>query len=260
MSGLGAATDDTTTDDAAARRAALLERLGAWLDEALADEAPPAGVAAELLGAPPDQARACDLLSLWSALTTLGQEVKLQGRTFHALEQAVAPLPGAVEALRQANQRLLDEARRDAEARALDGVLELLLDLRERLRHGREAARAHAARQGGAPAPRGWLARGVERLLVGAPPPGGRGDAERAFVQGYELALARLDDALRERGLAEVECVGRPFDPHRMRAVELVDAPGQADGTVVGVQRSGWMRGDELVRAAEVTVVRGGDR
>lgn len=232
------------------QREALVARFTAWLDEALTEEAPPAGVAAELLAEPADAERSCDLFTLWSAMASLGQEVKLQGRTFHALEQAIAGLPAAVDGLRAANERVLVERRRADEERAFGSALELLLDLRERLRHGLRAASAHVERLASAPPP-GRLAR-----LLGVTPPPTAGDAERAFVRGYELALARLDDALRERGIEELACVGRVFDPHRMRAVELADAPEQAEGTVLEVLRGGYTQRGEVLRAAEVRVVR----
>src|SRR5262249_482460 len=66
----------------------LMERLGRWLDRLGATEEPPTGLDAELLAAlegdsaPPLP----DQHALWSALTALSQEVRLQGRAFQALE------------------------------------------------------------------------------------------------------------------------------------------------------------------------------
>jgi molecular chaperone GrpE len=243
-----------TTHATDPRRAALLERFSAWLDEALADEAEPGPAAEALLADATDDERACDQFALWSAMTTLGQEVKVQGRTFHALEQAIAGLPAAVDALRAANERVLAERRRADEERAFESSLDLLLDVRERLRHGLCAARAHVQAVAAVPAP-GRLARWLG--AASAPPPSG--DVERAFVRGYELALGRLDDDLRARGVEEIECVGRPFDPHRMRAIELA-ASSQPDGAVLEVLRGGYTRRGEVLRAAEVKVVRNVER
>lgn len=249
---------------ATSQREAVKARFSEWLDEAWVDDEPPPGLPAELVdprgergGAASGQAaRECDLLSLWSAMTALGQEVKLQGRTFHALERAIAPLPAAVEGLRESTHRLAAPGRRELEERAFSGVLELLLDLRERLRHGLDAARAHV-RTLEERTPRPIASRLA--ALVGVSTPSSAA-AEAAFARGYELTLERLDEALAERGVTPIECLGHPFDPRRMRAVEVVEGQGRAEGSVVGVQRGGFERGGEVLRFAEVTVVRGGAR
>jgi len=76
-------------------RARILSGFEAWLDRALAEESPPEGVAAALLAAldggetlPPIEGQ-CDLYSLWSAMTALTQEVKIQSRTFRQLNDAL---------------------------------------------------------------------------------------------------------------------------------------------------------------------------
>src|SRR5947208_458566 len=75
-----------------------------WLDSALAGEQPPPGLAADLLtaienGEPlaPVEGR-CDLYALWSAITALTQEVKLQSRTFKEVGDTFAQLHEAVAA------------------------------------------------------------------------------------------------------------------------------------------------------------------
>jgi hypothetical protein len=230
-------SDSQTT--AGSQREAILARFTAWLDEALGEETPPTGIAADLLASSARARDECDLLSLWSAQTALAQEVKLQGRTFHQLREAVAGLPETVSALAASSERVLAETGVAREEKAFEGVLGLLLDLRERLRCGRDAARDHVAR-------RSFMAR------LFAP----RREAEAAFVRGYELAIERLDDFLRERGIEEVACLGRPFDPHTMAAVAVAEQGRAAPGTVLSVQRSGHTRRGELLRVAEVEVAR----
>ena len=76
-------------------RARLLSQFERWLDSALAEEAPPEGVTANLLAAldsgetlPPIEGQS-DLYSLWSAMTALTQEVKIQSRTFRQLNDTL---------------------------------------------------------------------------------------------------------------------------------------------------------------------------
>ena len=77
------------------QRERLVRNFEAWLEKALADEAPPSGLTAELLSAletgdplPPVD-RSCDLYSLWCAMTALTQEVRLQGRAFTQLKDTL---------------------------------------------------------------------------------------------------------------------------------------------------------------------------
>ena len=89
-----------------------------------------------------------------AALTALTQEVKLQGRAFKQLGEAVAPVAELAPAL----PGLLAEARRQAGERSRGEVLDALLDLRDRLARGSGAARRSAAALG-----RGWLAARLTR-------------------------------------------------------------------------------------------------
>jgi len=52
-----------------------------------------------------------------------------------------------------------------------------------------------------------------------------------------------------------VSPVGEPFDPRFHEALILVPAPaGTAPGTVLHVERTGYRRGDRVLRAARVAV------
>ena len=65
-------------------REEILRRFEAWLDRVLAAEESPQGIAAELLASLSAETAAyaggqCDMYSMWAAVTSLTQEVKLQG-------------------------------------------------------------------------------------------------------------------------------------------------------------------------------------
>ena len=117
-------------------RESILRRFAHFLDEALVREDAPQGIPAELLDqptAPPEG----DLYAVQAALTALTQEVKLQGRSFKQLSETVAPVAGMAPALESALGQADLQARRE--------VLDLLLDLRDRLLRGEETARTAAA-------------------------------------------------------------------------------------------------------------------
>lgn len=256
-------------------RGRILARFGEWLDEALAREASPPGIAAEILAEVEEGASAepeTDLHALRAAMLALSQEIGLQGRTFHQLKDALAPvgeLGPRVEAALEAHERGLvemrrvgDQAREEREAwqreavreasrLAWKKVLDLLLDMRDRLGRGIETASSAIAARPERP-PLGWWDRFLGRRDEPAPQPA------EALVEGCRLALARLDDALVEIGVGEIPCEGRMFDPQTMKAIELGEAAGVADGRVIEVRRRGYEWRGELYRPAEVKVARGG--
>ena len=78
-------------------RKQILLSFEAWLDRVLAEEEPPEGLPSEILArlsteSPHSTEGSCDLYSMWSQMTALVQEVKLQGRSFKQLSDAVAPV------------------------------------------------------------------------------------------------------------------------------------------------------------------------
>lgn len=247
------------------RRSRYLALFESWLDRALAEETEPAGLDASILGTlaagePP--APKADLYTLYEALTALTQEVKLQGRAFKDLKDAVSPLAARhEEALAEARSiagealetaRDLETARvQETEDRCLQESVELLLDLRDRLARGAAAAEAllaQALRRPAGPLARllsGW--RGTQSALS---------EAVSALLTGNRLTLDHLDDALRARGVSLIECEGRPFEPERMSAVDLVETEGVPEGCVVEVYRPGYEWNGSVFRPAQVKVAR----
>ena len=254
------------------RRKRLLEQLENWLDEALEEEDPPSGIAAEILseiqGSSLEEDRT-DLYSLWSAMTTLAQEVKLQGRTFKQLEEAIKPWVAGAETFQENHAEALSEARRfaelasterrsqedailrTAEKRARGDMVGVLIDLRDRLKRGAESAGAHIAEAERA-LPTSWLGRrrGNGRAAFAGL------DAVKAIQKGYLLSLERLEEALGEMGLQEIDCEGARFDPHLMKAVDIEESTEEKDGRVIEVYRPGYLWDKEIFRPAEVKVAR----
>jgi molecular chaperone GrpE len=268
--------DDPGTD---ALRARLLQRFDAWLSRVLAEEEPPAGLPAELLreleeapGPPPqpDSEERNDWFALWAAMTALTQEVKLQGRAFSRLHDSLAPLvqmrsllgdnlAAHQEALRLARdiaeQALAarsereDELARQAERRASRGLLDVLIDTRDRLARGLDLARAHAAELR---TTRGWraffgLGRATTKRLL---------EVTLALEQGYHLTLQRIEAALDRLGVQAIDCIGAPFDPNFMTAADVEENPDVPDGTVLEIYRNGYAWNGETLRPAQVKVAR----
>jgi len=203
-----------------------------------------AGVRTWLEGIDTDRLRAAatereetDLFSLYAALGTLKTEVRHEARHFKgALDQFRALFDELQHANVQLQTEINEQRKRESEqTREAERVLLLeLLDLRDRLRDGQ----THAA--GYRP---GWLSR-----------KGGAPAFVEGIAEGMRMNLQRLDELLIRRDVRPIEAVGQPFDPLVMSAIDIVEDPSQAANQVVSEIRTGYMRGDLLLRTAEVIV------
>jgi molecular chaperone GrpE len=217
------------------RRRQILEAVAAWLNDLAEAEPPPPGLAPEVMGS---SEPVPDLFSVLSQLTALTREAQLQGRAtnrLHAeLSAALAQLTENMTGPEVIARRLAD-ARREAR---LEVVAELL-DVRDRFTRG--------------------LAEAQRRLedLRGIRAHFGQRPVLEALVEGNLLARERFDDLLRRLDVREIPCVGRPFDPTVMQAVEVVQASDAAPGTVLDVFRPGYTSNGRVLRVAEVKVVGG---
>jgi molecular chaperone GrpE len=217
------------------RRRQMVEAVAAWLDDLAESEPPPPGVAPEVMG--PSEPTP-DLFSMLSQLTALTRETQLQGRAtsrLHAeLSTALTRLTETMTSP-EAIARKLGEARREAR---LELVTELL-DVCDRFTRGlAEAKRRLESLQG-------------IRAYFGQRP------VLEALLQGNMLARERFDDLLRRLDVQEIPCVGRPFDPTVMQAVEVAQASDVTPGTVLEVFRPGYTSNGRVLRVAEVKVVGG---
>ncbi len=214
------------------RRRQLLEAVAAWLNDLAEAEPSPPGLAPEVLGS---SAPTPDLFSLLSQLTALTRETQLQGRAtnrLHAdLSAALAKLTETMTSP-EVMARTLGEARREAR---LELVAEWL-DVRDRFTRGVAEAQRRLAGL------RGIRARFGQRPVL------------EALLQGNLLARERFDDLLRRLEVREIPCLGRPFDPTLMQAVEVVQTSEAAPGTVLEVFRPGYTSNGRVLRVAEVKV------
>lgn len=208
-----------------------------------------------------------DLLTLLSEFTALRQEVRLQNReqnkgvlalnrfiedfqkteaTLGSLGDKNRRMAEAITALAGEFEKVEDRIRNVVENRGDDAcqiqwkqdiektAVRPFLDVRDALVRGLKAAR-DASGHGG-------FFRATPKNIEGV-------------IEGYSMAIRRFDRALAAVGIRPVEAVGKPFDPKIMRAVDTRPGPVEKKGTVVEEQLGGFVRGDEVIRTAEVVVV-----
>ncbi len=93
----------------------------------------------------------------------------------------------------------------------------------------------------------------LDRAIEAAPP----GASSGALMQGVEMVRRQFLDKFASFGVARLDVLGQPFDPNTHEAAAAVPTsdPGQ-NGIVVGVIRSGYAIGNDLLRPAVVAVAR----
>jgi len=74
--------------------------------------------------------------------------------------------------------------------------------------------------------------------------------------EGISLTLKALLKVAENHGMSQIDPLGQPLDPERHHAVSMVDAPGNAPGTVVSVLQKGYVLNDRLLRPALVAVAK----
>jgi len=245
-------------------RARMMRRFEVWLDEVLTQESGPAGVAREILeqlqaeqDEPARKAPArTDLYTLLSGFTAMYEETRSQSKSFQSLHESLQPMQGMVDSVRQAlehTEKALEnqdrQMQQQSQKQALARVLDVLLDTRDRLVQGLDSARAELDHYA-SPAGRWGTWRGK--------PWAGLYEGTARLVQGMDLALTGLDEALQQWGVRPIDCQDRPFDPQTMTAVDRAEVPEAADGTVMAVRRPGYRWDDQIYRKAEVKVVKNG--
>jgi len=248
------------------QRERLVRNFEAWLEKALADEAPPSGLTAELLSAletgdplPPVDG-SCDLYSLWCAMTALTQEIRLQGRAFTQLKDTLFRGLEASAAERRNGEAAAQLSAETRSKQAQRREIDTLLDLRDRVERGRSAAQSAAQELAPSRRPRWarWLGIGRRRARQTQ-------EILAALSQGYGLTVDRLDQALLDLHVSAIRSEGQRFDAQRMTAIAIDETDEVPEGTVVEVYRNGYEWESEVYRPAQVKVARprarnGGER
>jgi len=79
----------------------------------------------------------------------------------------------------------------------------------------------------------------------------------KAVALGIELAQQQLKAALAAHGLAEINPLGQPFDPHQHEAISHQPSAEVEPEHVLSVVRTGYLLNGRLVRPATVIVSSG---
>ena len=244
---------------------ALIDRFTVLVDQALASEEPPEGIAPEIWDElSQNAAEDPGQYGLWAAMTSLTQEVRLQGRAFKQLDDTLLPLRDqmqghlsnheetsaqaremAEQAVQIASQRAQD-LRREAEDRCRAELLSTLLDVHERLGRGIESCRA--SRQSIVLPRFGWLAGGKELKQAL--------EALESLEDGYVLGIQSLEEQLQRHHVQTIDCQGCPFEPSIMNAVAVEETRSHPEGTVLEVLRPGYTCKGTVFRVAQVKVAR----
>jgi molecular chaperone GrpE len=83
----------------------------------------------------------------------------------------------------------------------------------------------------------------------------GAGNGE-SLIEGVEMILKGLIDALGKHGVVQISAVGRPFNPQLHEAMAQVESTEQEPNTVLEEFQKGYLLRDRLLRPSLVTVVK----
>jgi len=79
-------------------------------------------------------------------------------------------------------------------------------------------------------------------------------DEQRKFLEGFKMIYASLIKILKEKGIVEIECLGKQFDPNFMDAILTDSIIEEEQNVVLDVLQKGYMYNDKVIRPAMVKV------
>ena len=81
-------------------------------------------------------------------------------------------------------------------------------------------------------------------------------DEVKNWAYGFQMILSQFKDVLTQNGIAAIDSLGKPFNPHDHEAIEMVETTEQRPGTIIEECVRGYKMGDRTVRAARVKVAK----
>lgn len=254
-------------------RSEIVQRFATWIDDVLSKEPPIEGIGQHLLAelqykdysVNDENSNTADLYSIWSAITALTQEIKLQGRTFKKLNDNIdnyfQPLESTivqetrqiVEQISINQKKITTELIGSAKNGARYEILHVLTDTRDRLKAGLKSVQQGFDKLGNRHKSSGWINKifnksdSVKNNLY---------EIVSAIDKGYKLGLERLDEEMQKLGIYEIVCDEKLFDPFFMNVVDIEETDEVPDGTVLEVYKTGYMSGNEVFCPAKVKVSR----
>ena len=82
------------------------------------------------------------------------------------------------------------------------------------------------------------------------------GDAPDAVADGLRLIRERFSNLLHSNGVTPFDSEGKPFDPTVHEAMTVIESDGEESGTVYTEHRRGYYINGELLRPAQVAVLK----
>jgi len=95
-----------------------------------------------------------------------------------------------------------------------------------------------------------------DSLELGLAAASGKGADAAGIVEGVELTLRMLDQAMEKFGVSTVDPLGAPFDPEFHQAMTMRESDTAEPGTVLEVVQKGCLLNERLVRPAMVIVAK----
>lgn len=219
-----------------------------------------------------------DLFSLYSELTALRTEIKLESRQFKVTLDLLKSVVDTHQTQRESEIQLYRKEQTTQRREIIRALLLDFLEIRDRL----EGARNFFDKYQTIAEECALLARHCEREIF--PSRWGwknffQKEAETATTvqkstadtglqknlnklrnglwklsEGQAITLRRLDQTLNRYRVQPLEVLNKTLDPHTMRVVEVDQQPNLAEGIVTEEIRKGFLWEDEVLRLAEVKV------
>jgi molecular chaperone GrpE (heat shock protein) len=209
----------------AAWKTKAMEDFGRWLAEIPADR-PPAASTVDTV----------DMFALLSEFCALRQEIRFQNReqskAVDSVDQVVAEMREAAEMFK-AKSRKIETLEENIRMACEKKTAAPFFEVRDSLARGKAATQ-----------------KVMESKTFLRPLPKGMD----GILEGYGMAIGKLDKALSSLDIAPVTTVGKPFDPKTMEAVGKKKVEGAQSGAVVEEVSGGFVKNGDILKTARVIV------
>ena len=74
------------------------------------------------------------------------------------------------------------------------------------------------------------------------------------FLSGFKMIYGNLLSTLNEKGVSQIDCLNKEFDPNTMQAVLTEHIDGINPGVVIDVMQKGYIYKEKVIRPAMVKV------
>jgi molecular chaperone GrpE len=98
----------------------------------------------------------------------------------------------------------------------------------------------------------------LDRALAAIPDDLRQDERMKALIAGIEATGRELDTVFQRNGIARIEALGQPLDPHRHQAMVEIPSGDSEPGSIVQEMQAGYMIKDRLLRPALVGVAKKG--